>query len=67
MAAVQTRALTSHLRARNTGKVSGLGRAEETFTTLVQLFPQRQCGTARIFAIYYFVPEEGGLHCSLEE
>lgn len=59
MAAVQTQALTSHLRARDTGKVSGAGGGRGNIYYSVTIISiQRHCSISSIFNIYYCVRGE---------
>ena len=60
MAAVQTQALTSHLRARDTRKVSGVGGGRGNIYYSVTIISiQRHCSISSIFNIYYYVRGEG--------
>lgn len=60
MAAVQTQALTSHLRARDTGKVSGVGGGRgNIYYSVTMISIQQLCSISSIFNIYYCVTGEG--------
>lgn len=60
MAAVQTQALTSHLRARDTGKVSGAGVGRGNIYYSVTIISiQQHYSISSIFNIYYCVRGEG--------
>lgn len=60
MAAIQTWTLTSHLRARDTGKVSGAGEGRGNIYYSVTIISiQRHCSISSIFNIYYCVRGEG--------
>lgn len=58
MAAVQTRALTSHLRARDTGKVSKVGEMRKHLLLCYNYFHTTTPAISSIFNIYYFVTRE---------
>lgn len=56
MAAVQTRALTSHLRARDTGKVSEVGGCRGNIYYSVTIISiQQHRSIYSIFNVYYYV------------